>query len=483
MAFKVPSNFFPTFSAWTERGTGLNTAFIDRTPDRTNLNLINGILQWVGVMPAFLADRPEVYIEEGYNMNGDVYAIIQQIATKASSVPFSIKRVKDRPKYQQHNLSQKTLLLGGPQGQMDLKMLGIDAFEDGSLAIPLDKPNPRQSWAEFIALYETYLNLTGNVYIYKRKPEEGINAGRPRELYLLPSQYVKILVSQNWRLVENYESAILGYEIILTDRYHSFRKDEVIHINFPNPNWTVDGWQFYGMSPLRPVLKEIQASNQGNKNNVRMMKSGGAIGLIHGKGTVLEEEDAKQLKQRLVEMRNDPGELGQIAGISQEIGFTRIALSTDELKPFEHQSYYQSKIANVLGWSTLLLNNQTGAKYENLRIAYREVVTNKIMPDLNMLEQAFNEELLPEFGRDYARAIWKFDYSKLAELQEDIGELVAWATQLVDRGVLTRAETRRIINLEPRREAEMDVPTVTQIGTTPLSDVVNPPTDDRLPLR
>ena len=53
MAFKVPSNFFPTFSAWTERGTGVNTAFIDRTPDRTNLNLINGILQWVGVMPAF----------------------------------------------------------------------------------------------------------------------------------------------------------------------------------------------------------------------------------------------------------------------------------------------------------------------------------------------------------------------------------------------------------------------------------------------
>ena len=60
------------------------------------------------------------------------------------------------------------------------------------------------------------------------------------------------------------------------------------------------------------------------------------LGFIHSKGNnVMNADQAKEVKDRLKEMDADPARLGKISGVSAELGFIRIALTTDELKPFD----------------------------------------------------------------------------------------------------------------------------------------------------
>lgn len=200
-----------------------------------------------------------------------------------------------------------------------------------------------------------------------------------------------------------------------------------------------------------------------------MMKSGGAIGIIHGEHEPLEEDQAAQLKQRLIEIKNDSGRMGQIAGISQKIGFTRIALPTRDLMPFEYDMHFQKKIANAIGFPTRLLNNDAAATYDNMSLAYRELIINRIMLDANLMADTMNTKILPLFGPTYSRGVFDFDFEKMAEMQEDIEKLVKWGSDMVDRGVITRAEMRALINFEPLTDPNMEIPTTTT-NVIPLSE-------------
>lgn len=418
--------------------------------------------------------RP-TYVSKGYQANGDVYSIINQIATKGSSVPFCVKKVKDRNKQFQFQYQRKSLLSGGLPELMKFHQLKAAAYEEEiELKLPIDRPNPLQTWSEFIALYLTFLSLDGNAYIYKARPDMGPNKGKPMHLYLLPSHLIQIVVKKTYAAVGFDTSPIDHYMLINGDRYHDFKESDVIHVNYPNPNYDLNGSQLYGQSPLRAVLKEMQASNEGNDNNIRMQRSGGAIGLIFGKnGAALEEDQAAALKKRLVEMRADISQLAQIAPISTEVGFIPITLDNQKLMPFEAQKYAQKKIANALNWSDKLLNNDDGAKYDNLKIAYKDAILNKLVPDLNMLEEAFNSKWLPEFKGDYIGSRFYFQYEELPEMSENMEELSKWIMPLLLQGVVNKEEVRRIFNFEPTEDPDMLIHTV-PMGQIPLSEAVGP---------
>ena len=90
-------------------------------------------------------------------------------------------------------------------------------------------------------------------------------------------------------------------------------------------------------------------------------------------------------------------DLSKIAGSSAEIGFTRLSLTSDELKPFDYLKFDTKQICNVLGWSDKLLNSDEGAKYDNIGYARRMAITDNIQPDLKLLANALNTQFLPYF--------------------------------------------------------------------------------------
>jgi hypothetical protein len=123
-----------------------------------------------------------------------------------------------------------------------------------------------------------------------------------------------------------------------------------------------------------------------------------------------------------------------------------------------------------LGWDDKLLNNDEGAKYDNVEWAQKRVLVDTIMPSLDMLAEALNDRFLPNFKR-YQNAVIEFDYSECPEMQQDIAELVGWAVQLVDRGVINRNEVRALVKYPAIETEEMEALTV-QMDVIPLAEAI-----------
>lgn len=389
-------------------------------------------------------EKMDDYIDLGYNINPIVYSIVNQQAVKTSTIPFYVKKIEDENALKNlDRFRMVTKMHLTAQQKVQLLLMESKAFQDETMPFPLDRPNVNQNWSEFLALYKTFLKTTGNVYIYMLTVEGGPEAGKPLAIYLLPSQYIQILVKENADYLA-LESPVKGYMLIEGNAYMEFEAENVIHIKYSNPNYDVNGAHLYGQAPLRSALKNIMSSNAALDLNIRTLKSGGAFGFIHGKGSPIQPEQAQELKERLVEMNNNPENLGKVAGVSAEMGFTRISLTSDELKPFDFLNFDQKMIANVLGWSDKLLNNDSGSKYDNINEERKRMITDNIVPDLKLLEDALNNYFIPRFkGYDNTRV--EFDVMELPEMQDDAAELSGWLYNGIDKAVFNRDEVRKAL--------------------------------------
>jgi phage portal protein BeeE len=428
--------------------------------NNTNANKFNeAFFKLIGSEGSSYDANAPSYIRQGFNINPIVYSVISQMATKTSSVPYSIKKIESKKqKTKRDNLIKATNYNLTPQQRVKKLLIESKAFSDEEMNMPLDKPNPLQSWNEFLELYKTFIKLIGNVYIYKLAPNEGANMGKVTAIYLLPSHLINIVLKQDANLLDSTESPIKEYKLISGSQFITFKESEITHIKYPNPNFDMDGSHLYGFAPIRAVLKNIESSNLALDLNIKTMKNGGAFGLIHSKGqTPLTSEQAKGLKDRLVEMDNDNSKLSKIAGVSAEIGFTRLSMTTDELKLFDYLKFDKQQIADCLSWEVVSEGRgDFGGTINQIR---KQRVVDNIIPDLNLLQQAFNTDILP-FFKGYENSELIFDYSELPEMQSDVNEMVTWIKASIETGLITRNEGRLFMNLTLSDNKSMDEITV-----------------------
>ena len=422
-----------------------------------------------GGLTLYDTNRKQNYLEKSYNINSTVYAIVNQMAIKTASVPYYVRKIEDTMAAKRLDmLESATKHNMTMQQQVKALELKAKAYSKNDMAFPMERPNTNQTWAEFFNLYKTFLKLTGNAYIYILKPELRENA-EPLQIYLLPSHLTQIVVKDDVDML-TIENPISHYIMTWGKSYIEFKEENVIHIKYSNPNYDENGTHLYGLSPLESALRNIQSSNEATDLNIKTLQNGGAFGFIHGKSIPLTVEQAKEVKNRLVEMKAGDGSLDKIAGTSAEIGFTRLSLTADEMKPFDYLKWDTKQISNVLVWSDKLLNNDEGAKYDNLKVVEKWAVVNNISPDLKLLEEALNSRFLPLF-KGYENTCVKFDVMELPEMQVDMEVLTTWLNNALDRGVINRAEYRQAINY-----VEVDNPSMNEftvnVNTMNLDDAL-----------
>jgi len=227
-----------------------------------------------------------------------------------------------------------------------------------------------------------------------------------------------------------------------------FKAENIIHIKRANPFFNQNGSHLYGLSELMSAIRNIASSNNAIDNNGKTMLNSGVYGFIHaGEGaTPLTAEQAESLKERLVEMDNSSDKLSNIAGASGKLGFTRISLTTEELKPFDYLSYDRRTLANCLNWNVELLNeerNGSGFGVDTLIEARKRVITDNIKPDLDLFAEAFNPEFIQKF-KGYEKAEIDWDISELPEMQTDMKTMSEWINSVP----LTLNERREVFNYE-----------------------------------
>lgn len=409
-----------------------------------------------------------VYLEQGFLSNPLVYSVIKQRSDKARQIPFYVKKIKDERSMKRYNsFIQSVKYNPRPEQYLRKKELELKAYDEDYLDFPLEVPNPLQTWGDIIGLYETYMSFNGNFYLYMLK---GDFSDEPLAVYVLPSHMMEIVLKPNASVLGT-ENPIDHYLLIEGDRYVKFMVDEVIHVKYPNPEYDMNGAHLYGLSPLRAALRNIQSSNLGLDLNVDTMLNGGAFGFIHGKGNVpFSPDQANEVKSRLKEMRASKDVLGKITGTSGEIGFTQIRLSASEMELFKYFSFDQKTICNVLGWDDKLLNNDEGAKYDNVASAEQRVVVNTVMPSLQLFDEAMTDKFLPLFKK-YQGGILIHDPSDLPEMQQDMSELMNWLGVGIDKGVINRDTSREFLKLPKEGTPEMEAYTVAS-DVIPLAEAL-----------
>ncbi|MCP5004384.1 MAG: hypothetical protein GY941_10690, partial [Planctomycetes bacterium] len=156
----------------------------------------------------------KTYLEQGYGTNPDVYAVIKQMSDKTTSIPWSVKKVKDKTaKRQLDRFNSTTKHNHTPQQFIKNKLLKAAAFEEKEMDFPMERPNVLQTWSEIKGLFETFLSTTGNVFFYMTTPEGGPNKGEPNNLYVLPSHQMQIVVKKDIDML-GVESPISHYMLI-----------------------------------------------------------------------------------------------------------------------------------------------------------------------------------------------------------------------------------------------------------------------------
>ena len=413
----------------------------------------DAIYKFVGGQTANYNNTFETLLTKGYGENPDVNAIINQMASKTTAVPYYIKKIKDKTNYSKIKRLPNDLTF---LQKKSLELLTKEAYEDEEQPFPLERPNPNQQWKDIIFLYKLYLKVCGNVYLYIQSPEEGARAGQPLQMYILPSHWVDIVLKPNSTSLD-VENPIDYYILNQSNTLIKFYPESIIHIKRANPFYTQNGAQLYGYSELMAAIRNIASSNYAIDNNVKAMLNSGVYGFIHaGDGaTPLTAEQAQSLKDRLVDMDNSAEKLSNIAGSSAKLGFTRIALTTDELKPFDFISYDKKTLCNSLNWPLELMNETetSGGMNSQKEIqARKRAVTDNIKPDLDLLAEALNTRFIQKF-KGYENSVIEWDITELPEMQTDTAEMVKW----MNEAPLTPNERRIALKYETVDEDGMDV--------------------------
>ena len=130
-----------------------------------------------------------------------------------------------------------------------------------------------------------------------------------------------------------------------------------------------------------------------------------------------------------------------------------MSLNADELKVIENLNFDRKVFANLLGWSDLLLNNDSSSTYNNIQQEKRRVLTGKIQAGLLLLQEAFNSRLVPFLEGCDSSCVWEWDISEMPEMQEDMDKMIEW----MQKAYLTPNEIRQAVKYETSDLEGMDV--------------------------
>lgn len=292
-----------------------------------------------------------------------------------------------------------------------------------------NKPNKRYARTRFIRDLFVYWQIAGNAYVYANRP--GKNAP-PRELWSLRPDRVKIIPGENDIQAYQYGSNAYGGK--------RYEPQNVLHLDFLDPQ---DDW--YGMSPLNPVLALVDQQNEGQGWNLALMQnSGRPAGALVYPNQIREETMnglMKQIDTRLSGKRNAGRPLVLDSGVNYiEMGKTPLEMDWRGLREMNIRD-----IASVLDVAPELVGDAAGKTFANVHEALQSLYTEKVLPMLDEYQDEQNMWLAPMYDTPIYAA---YDRNDIEALQENKQVASTRATAGWNSGKLTLNEARKMEGLD-----------------------------------
>lgn len=360
-------------------------------------------------------DGRSSYIRDGYDGNATVYSIVSQQAEKASTVPILLYEVKDKKAFERYKLLASGITTKSLAETEKWKRKALEEVQGHEVIDLLNRPNPVQSANEFKEQMIGYMKLTGAGLASKLK----LDSGKIQELNIIPTHFIGLETEYG-----NGYAKIVKY--VLNIGVHTeWEAEEVIHVRYPDYNWTETGQHLLGMSPLRAGWRTRRRNYDSEMANMKLLQNGGSKGLLVPKDDTvrLDEPQADALDERLNQKVNGVQNKGAIAVGQVALDYLNFGLTAVEQDILNTEKYTDEKLCRLFKHPPVLLMTEraTLANYEE---GLRQLITQVIYNDVSRLAQAFNQSLLPEY-KDLKNAYFAPDITGLPEMQKDIKEIIA----------------------------------------------------------
>lgn len=301
--------------------------------------------------------------------------------------------------------------------------------DDHDMITLWNKPNSRYARTRFIRDTFTYWQLAGNAFLYANRPGK---KAPPQELWSLRPDRVKIIPGENEIQAYHY-----GSNAYAGKRYEP---QDVLHLDFLDPQ---DDW--YGMSPLNPVLALVDQQNEGQGWNLALMQnSGRPAGALVYPNQMREEtlnSVMRQIDSRISGKRNAGRPLVLDSGVEYiEMGKTPLEMDWRGLREMNIRD-----IASVLDVAPELVGDAAGKTFANVHEALQSLYTEKVLPMLDEYQDEMNMWLPAMYDKPIFAA---YDRNDIEALQENKQVASTRATAGWNSGKLTLNEARKMEGLD-----------------------------------
>lgn len=398
--------------------------FLDRfrrAPERKESAAAQVLVMTPG-QPVWSPRNYEAFSREAYSKNVVAYQCINRISEAVAAVRLGIYR-------------------------------GETELNEHPLAALLRRPNPLQSYGDYVRTKVGFLLLAGNGY------EERVTiGGKPRELYQLRPDRVKIIPSSN--------GVPSGYEYSVNQQKVTFPMDprtlacDVRHLKLFNP---LHDW--YGMSPIEAGAYAIDQNTEAMKHMQALLQNSarpsGALTVKDGQ--TLADEQFNRLKTQIEEQYSGSANAGRPMLLEGGLDWKQMGLSPTDMGIIETKYASARDIALAFGVPPLLLGikgDNTFANYAEARLAFWE---DTVLPLLEMILTDWNTWLAQPFGVEV-----RADVDAIPAIAEKRLQLWKMADASTD---LTINERRQIKGYGPVDGGDVVLVPSSQI---PLADAILP---------
>jgi len=302
------------------------------------------------------------YAGEGYEQNPIVYACIARIAEACSSVKLEVHKLDSQ--------GNKTVL--NKHKVLDL----------------LKRPNPTQTWVDFIIELIAWHRVAGEVFIL-RLPEKGPAA----ELYCLDPSMIQVERDANGSAVPTAYVYGTGPNKRTFPVNIVTGESQVLHIKTFNPSDP-----FRGLPPMKPAARAIDTHNHGAQWNSNLLLNGARpSGIVEFEKSSPNEETLSQLREFFKKAWQGVVNAGNVPLLTGGAKFTPLSHTPKDMDFEKSMGEAAKNVALVFG-VPLPLVTMEASTFSNMDAAYERLWIDTVMPLLGSILGALTNFLMPLYG-------------------------------------------------------------------------------------
>lgn len=379
-------------------------------------------------------------INNGYEKNVDVYAIVNDIASRAVEVPLEL--YQSQGKEQMKSVARYKALMNRPNDRSimmakEIRRKELREIEGNAVLDLLKRPNGYQSSKEFFESLFSYYLLLGDVGIFAE--EDPIKKGKIARLHVIPP-YDYQIITDGFKVIKEYHinslNATIDPKFFLS--FRTFKPDYGNLTSIPR-----------GFSPLTAGSRVLQKANASEEVAIENFETRGAVGVLYKDDNNTEDLDAVQqqdYQDKVYDKIYSDSNKGRIAFSNAKMGYLKLSTNNLELDLRALSKLSTEQLCRLWHYPYVLLNADNLTE-SNLAQFIRRMIINCVVPLQSKVCEKMLEWLAPTFGMNPNQYILRFDVDAYPEMKQNFLDAASILEKL--DGVLTQDEKRVFMDFEP----------------------------------